>query len=112
MTHLGTSSESVKGSSEMGAWGEDVEQAYEKWAEGDGAVPEESFRRDRRCVHAARGAEAARPYPGEVYLRALQRLKGTDAARAARNVEPFFWADAKVVRVWLCGECAAPLGLD
>ncbi|HEV2861269.1 MAG TPA: hypothetical protein VGX48_09700 [Pyrinomonadaceae bacterium] len=93
----------------MGAWGEDVENAYEKWA---GAAEAESFRRDRRCAHTARGAEPARAYPGEVYLRALQSLKGSDAARAARNVEPFFWADAKVVRVWLCGECAAPLGLD
>lgn len=89
--------------------GEDVEQAYEKWTDEAEA---ESFRRDRRCSHTARGGEAARAYPGEVYLRALQSLKGSDAARAARNVEPFFWADAKVVRVWLCGECAAPLGLD
>lgn len=93
----------------MGGFGEDVEQAYEEWAGREGG---ESFRRDRRCTHTARGGEAGRAYPGEVYLRALQRLKGTDAARAARNVEPFFWADAKVVRVWLCDQCAAPLGLD
>ncbi len=95
----------------MGGWGEEVEQAYERWSQEGEAASEDSFRRDRRCAHTARGAEAARAYPGEVYLRALQSLKGTDAARAARNVEPFFWADAKVVRVWLCGECAAPLGL-
>jgi len=95
----------------MGGWGEDVEQAYEKWAQGGGPVEEDSFRRDRRCAHFAEGAPT-RSLPGEVYLNALQRMRGSDAARAARNVEPFFWADAKVVRVWLCHECASAVGLD
>ncbi len=95
----------------MGGFGEDVEQAYERWAQETGPASEDSFRRDRRCAHYVEGGQAL-SLPGEEYLRALQRMRGSDAARAARNVEPFFWADAKVVRVWLCGECAAPLGLD
>ena len=93
----------------MGGWGEDVEQAYERWSQ-EGQPAEDSFRRDRRCAHYAEGARGSW-LPGEVYLNALQRMRGSDAARAARNVEPFFWADAKVVRVWLCQECASAVGL-
>jgi hypothetical protein len=95
----------------MGSFGEEIEQAYEKWSEEDEPAAEDSFRRDRRCAHFAQGAPT-RSLPGEVYLSALQRMRGTDAARAARNVEPFFWADAKVVRVWLCHECAQAVGLS
>jgi len=93
----------------MGGWSEEVDQAYEKWTE-EGEPSEDTFRRDRRCVHYTEGTQG-RSLPGEVYLSALQRMRGTDAARAARNVEPFFWADAKVVRVWLCQECAEAVGL-
>lgn len=92
----------------MGGWGEEVARAYETWAREKEAVA--ATRRDRRCVHYVEGAPAE-PYAGEVYLRALQRLRGSEAARAARQVESFFWSDAKVTRVWLCGECASRLGL-
>ena len=94
----------------MDRWGEDVEHAYERWSEEKNAATKDSFRRDRRCAHYAEGVPA-QAYAGEVYLGALQRLRGSDAARAARNVEPFFWADAKVVRVWLCRDCAKTVGL-
>lgn len=87
-----------------------MERAYEMWAQSRETNVDEPTRRDRRCAHHVQGAQAE-PYRGEVYLRALQRMRGSDAARAARQVEPFFWSDAKVVRVWLCGDCAATLGL-
>lgn len=93
----------------MGGWGEDVERAYETWAQEREAAGA-AARHDRRCTHYADGVPLE-PYTGEVFLRALQRLKGSEAARAARSVEPFFWSDAKVVRVWLCGDCSARLGL-
>lgn len=93
----------------MGGWGEDVGRAFETWERRRG-TPDAVVVRDRRCVHYAEGAPAE-PYAGEVYLRALQHLRGSEAALAARLVEPFFWSDAKVVRVWLCGECSARLGL-
>ena len=92
----------------MGGWGEDVTRAFETWSREREATA--AVRRDRRCVHYAGGA-LAEPYTGEVYLRALQRLRGDEATRAARLVEPFFWSDAKVVRVWLCRECLTRLGL-
>jgi hypothetical protein len=38
-------------------------------------------------------------------------MKGSAAARLARKVEPFFWSDARKVRVWLCADCAAETGL-
>jgi hypothetical protein len=92
----------------MGGWDDDVERAYETWAQTKDAAA--AVIRDRHCVHYEEGAQAE-PYAGEVYLRALQRLKGSEAAQMARRVGQFFWSDAKVVRVWLCGECAAGLGL-
>ena len=67
--------------------------------------------RDRWCVHYAEGTPAE-PYAGEIYLRALQRLKGSEAAMMARRVEQFFWSDAKAVRVWLCEECSERLRLS
>jgi hypothetical protein len=92
----------------MGGWGEEVARAYETWAREKEAAA--AAKRDRRCVHYVEGV-SAEPYAGEVYLRALQRLRGSEAALMARRVEPFFWSDAKVTRVWLCGECSARLGL-
>lgn len=93
----------------MGEWENEVERAYALWARGREAAAEPAVR-DRRCVHYSEGA-SAEPYAGEVYLRALQRLRGGAAERAARLVEPFFWSDAKVTRVWLCGDCSARLDL-
>lgn len=92
----------------MGGWGEEVTRAYETWAREREAATVAV--RDRRCAHFADGA-AAEPYAGEVYLRALQRLRGSEAALMALRVEQFFWSDAKLTRVWLCGECSARLGL-
>lgn len=92
----------------MSGWGEEVERAYETWAREKEAAA--AAVRDRQCVHCAEGAPAE-PYAGEDYLRALQRLRGGEAERAARLVEPFFWSDAKATRVWLCGDCSARLGL-
>jgi hypothetical protein len=93
----------------MGGWDDDVERAYKTWSQKKDAAA--AAMRDRHCVHFAEGA-AMEPYAGEVYLRALQRLKGGEATLMARRVEQFFWSDAKVVKVWLCGECAARLGLN
>ena len=66
--------------------------------------------RDRSCVHHRRG-EPGEPYAGEEYLRALYRVKASEAMRMAGQVEAFFWADAPTVRVWLCRGCAERLGL-
>lgn len=65
---------------------------------------------DRQCVHFKEGSDG-RPYDGELYLKALQRMRGSSAARVARKVEPFFWFDARKIRVWLCAGCAAEAGL-
>ena len=65
---------------------------------------------ERQCVHFKEGSDGL-PYDGELYLKALQRMKGSAAARLARKVEPFFWSDARKVRVWLCAGCAAEAGL-
>ena len=89
---------------------DDVERAYETWARARDASPGEAPLRDRICAHSAEGA-TAEPFAGEVFLRALQRLRGSEAALMARRVERFFWSDAKVVRVWLCRECSVRLGL-
>ena len=72
--------------------------------EGEAVVPE------RACVHYKRG-EQAEPYGGEEYLRALHRLKASDAVKMAGMVEAFFWSDAPTVRVWLCRGCGERLGL-
>jgi hypothetical protein len=64
----------------------------------------------RRCVHSSKQQGSAE-YGGEQYVAALKRLKGSAAVRAASQVEPFFWEDAKKVRVWLCAGCAMELGL-
>jgi hypothetical protein len=65
---------------------------------------------ERQCTHFKEGSEG-RPFDGEIYLKALQRMKGSSAARLARKVESFFWSDARKVRVWLCADCAAEAGL-
>ena len=65
---------------------------------------------ERQCVHFKEGSDGL-PYEGELYPKAPQRMKGSAAARLARKVEPFFWSDARKVRVWLCADCAAETGL-
>ena len=66
--------------------------------------------RVRECVHRARGAEGE-SYRGSAYVKHLQRLRTSDAMRAAAKVTPFFWSDAAHILVWLCRDCAAELGL-
>lgn len=65
---------------------------------------------ERQCIHCKEGSDG-RPFDGESYLKALQRMRGSAATRLARKVEPFFWSDARKVRVWLCAGCAAEAGL-
>ena len=66
--------------------------------------------RGRDCIHRASGRAGAF-YPGEQFVAALHRLRGEAGLRMARQVQPFFWADAPLVSVWLCEECAAEAGL-
>lgn len=65
---------------------------------------------ERQCAHFKEGSDG-RPYDGGLYLKALQRMKGSAAARLAGKVEPFFWSDAWKVRVWLCAGRAPEAGL-
>ena len=65
---------------------------------------------ERHCVHCRRESEGT-VYPGRDYLRRLQVLRGDEALRMARRVEPFFWSDADMIHVRLCDECAAVLGI-
>lgn len=65
---------------------------------------------ERQCAHFKEGNDG-RPYDGELYLKTLQRMKGSASARLAGKVEPFFWSDARKVRMWLCAGCAAEAGL-
>lgn len=65
---------------------------------------------ERQCVHFKESGDGL-PYDGEAYLKKLQHMKGSSAVRLARKVEPFFWSDARKVRVWLCDVCAAEAGL-
>jgi hypothetical protein len=64
---------------------------------------------ERQCAHFKEGGDGP-PFDDENYLKALQRMKSSAAARQAKKVEPFFWPDARKVRVWLCAGCAAEAG--
>lgn len=52
-----------------------------------------------------------RPFDGEMYLNALQRVRGSAAAKPASKVKPSFCFDARKVRVWLWAGCAVDAGL-
>lgn len=65
---------------------------------------------ERRCVHCDAEATGGL-YTGRAYLLALLRHRGEEAVRLARKVEPFFWGDADIVRMRLCGACADELAL-
>jgi hypothetical protein len=67
--------------------------------------------RERECLHR-RQAARGRAYAGEQFVSALYRLRGDAAMKLARKVEPFFWADAPRVTVWLCDDCAREAGLE
>lgn len=66
---------------------------------------------ERECVHRPAAAEEGEFYRGTAFVRQLQGLKSKAALEFACKVTPFFWADAARVEVWLCGTCAAELGL-
>ena len=65
---------------------------------------------ERRCSHCSRETMGT-AYSGREYLRVLQVMKGDEAAWLAHKVEPFFWADADMIHVRLCEDCASRLGL-
>lgn len=76
------------------------------------ADPTDDYRvRERECVHRKKGVEG-NFYSGEDYVSALKRLGGEGAMRVAGKVGAFFWSDAPHVRVWLCTDCAAEVGLS
>ena len=66
---------------------------------------------ERSCVHCSREAPGE-VYTGREYLRALQALKGDVAEWQAHKVEPFFWSDAEMMHVHLCGDCVGRLGIE
>jgi hypothetical protein len=70
----------------------------------------ESSALERHCSHCS-GEAPGEVYPGRDYLSALQRLKGDEAEWQAHKVEPFFWSDAEMMHVRVCGDCAKCLGL-
>ena len=70
----------------------------------------EPTQRERECIHRVSGAEG-NFYGGLDYISHLQSLRGDKAIIFASRVSPFFWADAKDTRVWLCNSCAKDVGL-
>jgi len=66
--------------------------------------------RERECIHRDEGVEGAF-YNGVFYVQALQRLPVDAAVQVASKVSPFFWADAPLILVWVCHDCAAEIGL-
>lgn len=44
---------------------------------------------ERQCVHFKEGSDGL-PYDGKLYPKALQRMKGSQAAKPAGEVEPVF----------------------
>ncbi len=72
---------------------------------------QDSSLRERECVHRPYGVPG-RFYQGQEFVAALYRLRGEAAVKVARKVQPFFWADADLLSVWLCADCAGEAGLD
>lgn len=64
---------------------------------------------ERHCTHCSRETQGE-TYAGRDYLRRLESLRGDEAMRLARKVEPFFWSDADLMHVRLCDACATALG--
>ena len=91
--------------------GEEVGRAFETWLRVSAERQQGVAFKERACAHYRRDAWGV-PLGGRTYLSALQRLRGPAAERVARSVEAFFWSDAPRVRVWLCRECAAALGIE
>jgi hypothetical protein len=66
--------------------------------------------RERECTHRAEGGRGGY-YPARLYVEGLQRMRGDDAVRMAREVGQFFWEDAPLLGVWPCEACAREVGL-
>jgi hypothetical protein len=66
--------------------------------------------RERECIHQDAGVDGEY-YNGVFYVQALQRLPVDAAVEMASKVSSFFWADAPHIRVWLCHDCAAEVGV-
>jgi hypothetical protein len=66
---------------------------------------------ERECIHRNEQTEG-KFYAATTYVNALQRLSGSAALEMARKVDSFFWADAPKIKVWLCANCAAEIGLE
>ncbi len=66
--------------------------------------------RERECTHRPSGV-AGRFYRGQEFVSALYHLRGDAAVKVARKVQPFFWADADLLSVWLCADCSREAGL-
>ena len=75
----------------------------------DGRSPDRALR-ERECLNRSLGVTGTFD-PGEQFVSALHRLRGEAGLRMERKVQPFFWADAPLVSVWLCEECSAEAGL-
>lgn len=75
-----------------------------------GDQPQEHARRERDCLHRQTGCAGAF-YSGAQFVSALQHLRGEAGLRMARKVQPFFWADAPLLNIWLCAECSTEAGL-
>ncbi|MEJ7617188.1 MAG: hypothetical protein WKF30_09570 [Pyrinomonadaceae bacterium] len=65
---------------------------------------------ERECAHRKLGVKG-QFFAGDNYVQSLMSLRATAASQVAKNVTPFFWADAARVKVWLCQDCAGKLSL-
>lgn len=72
-------------------------------------IVDEQGARERECVHRREGTEGTF-YEGQQYVESLQRLRSSAAMSIASKVTPFFWADARSIKVWLCRACASEAG--
>ena len=73
-------------------------------------LDEQEVVRERECIH--RSSEiSGHFYSGESFIQALQSLRGEAAMSLSRKVGPFFWSDARNIKVWLCTDCAREASL-
>ena len=63
---------------------------------------------ERECIHREKDVEG-NFYKGLRYIKAIQRLRCSEAVEMAQKVEQFYWSDAEKILVWLCNDCAKAL---
>lgn len=63
---------------------------------------------ERECIHREKDVEGEF-YKGLRYIKAIQRLRCSEAVEMAQKVEQFYWSDAEKIVVWLCNDCARAL---